>query len=1815
MLLPLIILSQTHTELTISEIMFRPDGSNAEFIELYNTSKITSLDLDGLKIKYHTSSSDVITGHTQGTILGPEQFAVIFENDYNFASGIYNTIIPADAIVLKITDKTFGGGMSNSSDRDVRLIDASDVEIEAYTYSADNSKGLSDEKKNLSKDNNTSNWGNTTNSNGTPGSINTLSPLQDDIKIESFSVNPAKAIEKDFFELATQIKNNGTDSANSFVLKIYKDVNFNSIGDASEKVFTHPISFLEPGQMEDFSDNISELIQGNYQFVAEVVYPLDQNLSNNISVLSFEVLPPKLDFNEIVINEIMYDPLDNNPEWIEIYNRSNRTINVIDWAVKDLTSGSDIPSNFSIGSNEYVVLSENESVRNIFTNVGKVIIVDLPTLNNSGDKISLYQYDDNLIDEVEYSSSWGGSDNISLERIDPDGDSDNPENWGSSLSEEGGTPGKDNSILIKNYDLSITNINLTPEKPFAGDSLTIEISVSNNGKNSVENFSVNIFDDLNQDSSGINEELIYRNNFANLEPKEFLTITASLDDLEKRLYNFLFEIDFEFDENFADNFVVSSIIIAPPPNEFNDIVINEIMYKPSRGEPEWIEIFNRSDEEINLRGWSVLDRSSSFNFPKEDLILPSNGFLVISDDEAINDFYEIPSMIITGNLPSLNNSGDFLAIKDSLDRFIDSLTYQPVWGGDSGASLERIDVDSSSDEENNWRSSSSENNATPGKGNSKPIQYDLVIMNFKVEKEIIFEGEFNSGEITVANLGEIDVTEFQLKIFLMNPIESPNEPLLLIQDTIFENITQNESETIFIPALPEQDGIVKLKAEVDYLNDENLLNNFIEVSFTKIVFNEKRGDLVINEIMYAPLPPEPEWIEFLNRSNDPININGYSLADSKDTSLVADDDFIILPGQYLIIAKEESFFVKYDLDSNILIKSFPSLNNSGDQILLLDPFNRIIDSLFYSSAWGGSNGRSLERIKPELPTADSSNWTTSQSPGGSSPGLKNAIILKSQDIAINSISSFPEKPFKGYDINLIVEIENKGDTNSIFVLKLFEDIDHDLIEDNLITTSTPLELSPGETTSYTFENQIENLDQSKTFFVIAELEDDADLIDNKIRIDVLIGYPVTSLIINEIMYQPQSGEPEWIELYNNSGEQIDIKNWSILDVLTNPVTRNITNDFIFLEPQSYLVIAKDTSVLSYHDQIPSQTIFSNFANLNNNGDGVVIRDAHGNTIDSVFYKSAWENKSGFSIERISFNQSSVDSTNWKVSSDVEQSTPGRKNSGKVIGEKNYELAVNTISFTPTTPKKGDEIKLTTTIENIGDSNAESFQVNFYYQMNESSILFSQESILQLNSGDSISVTSTSPFSIVEKTIIKVEVLYDLDENLNNNFLEAEIEIGFEFAALLITEIMYAPIKNEPEWIELYNNSNLQIDILNWGVCDASSSVANISNQSMYVSPAEFFIVTSDSAAFKNIYNINSKVFEGSMGSLGNSGDAVFIYDPLSNIIDSLRYSPGWGGSNGFSLERIDFENHSQDSTNWSASLSFDRATPGIANIVSSITTYSKNQIIINEIMFDPDADNAEFIELYNNTDDFIELGGFGMFDDKNYNEQVSPYLYSLAPNEYFIIASDSSFFAQYPLVDEGKVNIVNGSNLGLSNDEDIISIKDFFGNTIDSLNYKTDWHNPNILNTKNRSLERLNPDLLTNDASNWSTSVKPAGATPGEQNSIFVEQLISESNISISPNPFSPDNDGFEDFTSINYSLSKPIAQVRIKIFDSKGRLVRTLSNNQSIGSNGSIIFDGLNDNGNPLKLGIYIVYMEVVDAQNGSTESFKEAIVVARKL
>ena len=95
---------------------------------------------------------------------------------------------------------------------------------------------------------------------------------------------------------------------------------------------------------------------------------------------------------------------------------------------------------------------------------------------------------------------------------------------------------------------------------------------------------------------------------------------------------------------------------------------------------------------------------------------------------------------------------------------------------------------------------------------------------------------------------------------------------------------------------------------------------------------------------------------------------------------------------------------------------------------------------------------------------------------------------------------------------------------------------------------------------------------------------------------------------------------------------------------------------------------------------------------------------------------------------------------------------------------------------------------------------------------------------------------------------------------------------------------------------------------------------------------------------------------------------------------------------------------------------------------------------------------------------------------------------------------------------------------------------------------------------------------------------------------------------------FSPDEDGFEDFLRLNYRFDKAGYVATIRIFDDKGRLVKTLINNTLLSTEGTLKWEGDTDEGLKTRQGIYIIAIEWIST-TGKVDRMKLACVVAGRL
>jgi hypothetical protein len=276
----------------------------------------------------------------------------------------------------------------------------------------------------------------------------------------------------------------------------------------------------------------------------------------------------------------------------------------------------------------------------------------------------------------------------------------------------------------------------------------------------------------------------------------------------------------------------------------------------------------------------------------------------------------------------------------------------------------------------------------------------------------------------------------------------------------------------------------------------------------------------------------------------------------------------------------------------------------------------------------------------------------------------------------------------------------------------------------------------------------------------------------------------------------------------------------------------------------------------------------------------------------------------------------------------------------------------------------------------------------------------------------------------------------------------------------------------------------------------------------------------------------------------------------------------------------------------------------------------QGDIVINEILFDPFTGGYDWIEVYNNSQKLIDLQNWSLanYDNDTIDNQkfVSDH-YFLKPGNYAVLGKDSSF------VKQNYVASVPGTFVYLetpSYNNDSSTVYLLFNNQImDVVSYNEDWHFPLIDNTDGLSLERIDPDGVSNDSSNWHSAAEAAGyATPGAVNSQY-RPAVSNGEYSFTSNTISPDNDGHEDVLQINYQMNAAGLLGNFSIYDDRGRLIRSLFSNELLGSTGSFTWDGVTDQQVKASIGVYVAVFEVFSIDGGMMFSKTKAFVVAGKL
>jgi hypothetical protein len=475
-----------------------------------------------------------------------------------------------------------------------------------------------------------------------------------------------------------------------------------------------------------------------------------------------------------------------------------------------------------------------------------------------------------------------------------------------------------------------------------------------------------------------------------------------------------------------------------------DVVITEIMADPlpvvSLPPKEYIEIFNRSEFPIRTKKWTLNVTGQSAQFT--DMAINAGEYIIICQASDTSSYSVYGKTMGLKSFPSLTDEGREIWLSDSLGGLIHGVGYSSGWYGNKlksagGWSLEMIDTDYPFFESGNWEASSSSTGGTPGKVNSAS----------RSNRDAEFFG--------IENVFPVD--EGSIKISL-------SETVFGLGENGKKVFIDNTPATSVVPA----DALMRIfivSSPVSFLNGRiyslsidpsatDFAGNFIRQFSARFGMTEEAspGNVCFNELLFDPFPDEPEYIELFNMSDKVIDASGLFLAsinsesgDTSDVVLVSPVDRCILPQSFFTITTDRDMVVSGYPQSgpeNIFNTSnLPSMPDDKGHLLLLSRSLEKIDEAIYTSRMhspllSGTKGISLEKIRPDMISAESTSWhSASESSGWGTPGQENSVFEASgtdkDRIKFSSSSISPDND--GNDDVLVIDINGEGLGNVISV--------------------------------------------------------------------------------------------------------------------------------------------------------------------------------------------------------------------------------------------------------------------------------------------------------------------------------------------------------------------------------------------------------------------------------------------------------------------------------------------------------------------------------------------------------------------------------------------------------------------------------------------------------------------------------------------------------------------------------------------------------------------------------------------------------------
>ncbi|MCP3932432.1 MAG: hypothetical protein GY705_25455, partial [Bacteroidetes bacterium] len=425
------------------------------------------------------------------------------------------------------------------------------------------------------------------------------------------------------------------------------------------------------------------------------------------------------------------------------------------------------------------------------------------------------------------------------------------------------------------------------------------------------------------------------------------------------------------------------------------------------------------------------------------------------------------------------------------------------------------------------------------------------------------------------------------------------------------------------------------------------------------------------------------------------------------------------------------------------------------------------------------------------------------------------------------------------------------------------------------------------------------------------------------------------IVITEIMYNPpESGSDslEFIELYNNGTETVNLEGYSFLKGVT------FTFPSYELMPDSYALVAVDS--------IAFQGVFGKTAfqwtsgGLSNSGEWIVLGDNTGIAIDSVDYDDGggWPEHpdgDGSSLVLCDVNADNTGPDFWDLCATETGIIVNSKEVFANPGSASNCLTGSLFQFSGSdmeVSEDADTLKISITLTNpcdfcpgqginIAVSDQSTATLGEDFSIPETYIAFSGD-------GSGMAVTKTIDVIIIDDGILEdpesiilllSEPVESLIHPVFDEYTITVMDNDTDLPDLVISEIMYnTPGVDDYEYLEITNNGTEAVELEGYNF----SAGINFTFPAHSLDPGERIVLVINIDAWDAVFTVPA--LQWTSGSLKNSGEKVTLNDPAGNVIDEVEYGdadPWYSETDGVGSAIIlcDLNADNSDPANWAPS--------------------------------------------------------------------------------------------------------------------------------------------------------------------------------------------------------------------------------------------------------------------------------------------------------